>query len=233
MIAVVNTKVKQVLPCRALNMQEQVDSIKAFWDDLAITLDALQHATLEQLAEQGERVLIDYRPTLKQIDSNLTFHFERNQEEGPVQLVFGCDGYPESIHSVLTLVGAAPKLDGFQVRAFNERHDPVPRMVDMGGELCEINDYWYSLRTLNGKLELAIYMEDAPTVLDMDPRVEGVMFLLDALIGEYEIMVRIWALDWYELPACPRDFGLSPLSQLRSEFDQMKSEIKPIGINLH
>lgn len=214
-------------------MQEQVDSIKAFWDDLAITLDALQHATLEQLAEQGERVLMDYRPTLKEIDSNLTFHFERNQEDGLVQLVFGCDGYPESIHSVLTLVGAAPKLNGFQVRAFNERHDPVPRTVDLGGELCEINDYWYSLRTINGKLELAIYMEDAPTVLDMDPRVEAVMILLDALIGEYEIMVRIWALDWYELPACPRDFGLSPLSQLRSEFDQIKSDIKPIGINLH
>jgi len=214
-------------------MQYQVDDIKAFWEDLVQSLDQFQHSTIEQLAEQGERVLNDYRPSLKAIDSNLTFHFERNQVDGPVKLIFGCDGYPESIHNVLTLVGAAPQLKGIQVRAFNERHDPVPRTVDLGGEICEINDYWCSLRVLEGKLELSIYMEDAPKVLDMDPRVEAVMILLDSLIGEYEIMTRIWALDWYDLPVCPTDYGLIPLAQLRVAFDAVKSGVKPIGINLH
>ncbi len=106
-------------------------------------------------------------------------------------------------------------------------------MVNLGGELCSINDYWCSLRNIDGKLELAIYMEDAPTVLEMDPRVEAVMILLDALIGEYEIMTRIWALDWYDLPACPVDFGLIPLADLRAQFDQIKSRVQPIGIKLH
>ena len=214
-------------------MHTQVETINAFWADLSESLDGLSGVNLEQLAEDGERLLNGFRASLKAIDSNLTFHFERSKEEGPVELVFGCDGYPESIHNVLTLVGAAPAFNGIEIRAFNDRHDPIPSMVNLGGELCSINDYWCSLRNIDGKLELAIYMEDAPTVLEMDPRVEAVMIFLDALIGEYEIMTRIWALDWYDLPACPVDFGLIPLADLRAQFDQIKSRVQPIGIKLH
>jgi hypothetical protein len=67
----------------------------------------------------------------------------------------------------------------------------------------------------------------------MDPRVEAAMILLDALLGEYEIMTRIWALDWFDLPVEPLDYGLIPLSGLRAEFDAMKAQVKPLGIQLH
>lgn len=103
----------------------------------------------------------------------------------------------------------------------------------MGDELCEIDEFWCSLRELNGKLQLAIYMSDVPRILDMDPRVEAVMILLDALIGEYELMTRIWSLDWYELPAEPLDYGLMPLADLRYAFDQIKDRVQPVGITIH
>ena len=89
------------------------------------------------------------------------------------------------------------------------------------------------MRQLNGKLQLAVYLRDAPKILEMDPRVEAVMILLDALIGEYELMTRIWSLDWYELPVDPIDFGLMPLSHLRHVFDDMKDRVQPIGITIH
>lgn len=73
----------------------------------------------------------------------------------------------------------------------------------------------------------------APRVLEMDPRVEAVMILLDALIGEYELMTRIWSLDWYELPVEPLDYGLIPLADLRQAFDRIKDQVKPVGITIH
>ncbi len=214
-------------------MDSQSKQLQEFWEQIEQVLEQLRDTEIEELPEQGERLLHAYRKRLREIDTNLTINFERNGDKGSMEVVLGCDGYPESIHNVLSLVNTAPKLNGIEIKAFNERHDPVPTMVNMGGELCPITDYWFSLRVVTGRLELSIYMEDAPSVLDMDPRVEAVMILLDALIGEYEIMTKIWALDWYSLPVDPLDYGLMPLADLRQRFDELKQQVQPIGIQLH
>lgn len=209
-----------------------LEQINAFWQRLEQTLDQLLKS--QQGAQfDAENLLNTYRDSLMKIDRNLTFHFEQEHEEGPVEMIFGCDGYPESIHSVLSLVGAAPELTGISVRAFNHRHDPVPSCVNMGDEYCDIEDFWCAVKVVNGKMQLTIYLQDAPKILEMDPRVEAVMIFMDALIGEYELMTRIWALDWCDLPKDPVDFGLIPLSQLRSVFDKLKDDVKPVGITLH
>jgi len=207
--------------------------LQEFWNQLEQTVEQLKSTEPHELPEHGERLLSPYRKRLQEIDNNLTLNIERQSDDSEVDLVFGCDGYPESIHTVLSLVDSAPKIAGVQVKAFNERYDPVPQMVNLGGEFVCIDEFWCSLRNINGRLELAIYLEDAPQMLDMDPRIEAAMILLDALLGEYEIMTRIWALDWYDLPAEPLDYGLIPLAHLRADFDEMKSQVKPLGIQLH
>lgn len=208
------------------------EQIEIFWQQLEQTLEQLLGSQTETHFD-ADLLLEQYRTILHKIDRNLTFHFERDEGEGAVEMVFGCDGYPESIHSVLTLIGAAPALQGIEFRAFNERCNPVPACVNLGDEYCRIDDFWCSLRLIDNKLQLAIYMDDLPEILEMDPRVEAVMIFLDALIGEYELMTRIWSLDWYPLPQDPLDFGLMPLADLRGAFDTLKERVSPVGITLH
>jgi hypothetical protein len=124
-------------------------------------------------------------------------------------------------------------LQGIRFKAFNHRYDPIPSHINVADEVCELKDFWYSLNCIDHKLHLAVYMNDVPRVLDMDPRVEAVMIFLDALIGEYEIMTRVWALDWLELPKDPVDFGLKPLSELRDSFDLIKRNVPIIGLTIH
>ena len=212
-------------------MINDFEQIQAFWSQLEKTLDQLLESQHESHFD-ADRLLEEYRERLQRIDRNLTFHFERD-DEGPVEMVFGCDGYPESIHSVLSLVSMAPALRGIEFKAFNERCNPVPARVNLGDEICQIEDYWCSLRLIEGKLQLAVYLEDMPDILEMDPRVEAVMIFMDALIGEFELMTRVWTLDWYELPVDPLDFGLFPLEDLRNRFDILKEQVKPLGITLH
>jgi len=214
-------------------MKETRKDIASFWEQLEKTIDQLLVSRSDDRFE-ADSLLKKYRDQLQKIDRNLTFHFERDDEsEGPVEMIFGCDGFPESIATVLSLIGAAPNVQGINFKAFNHRYDPVPTHVHVGDELCEIKDFWFSLRQVNGRLHLEIYMEDVPKVLDMDPRVEAVMIFLDALIGEYELMTRIWALDWFEKPAAPEDFGFVPLRRLREVFDDIKVDSRPVGITLH
>lgn len=215
-----------------MNSNPDLNQIRAFWQQIEQTLDQLLDSQ-QDMQFDADSLLDTYRVSLQKIDRNLTFHFEREHEEGPVEMIFGCDGYPESIHAVLSVVGAAPELSGINFRAFNHRYDPVPSCVNLGEEYCDIEEFWCSLRVIEGKLHLAIYLQDSPKILEMDPRVEAVMIFMDALIGEYELMTRIWALDWCELPSEPLDFGLIPLLQLREQFDKLKDDVKPVGITIH
>ncbi|MGB1237558.1 MAG: hypothetical protein ACPG4U_05060 [Pseudomonadales bacterium] len=205
--------------------------IDDFWQELTLTIQQLLESREENQFE-AENLLSAYRSKLQLIDENLTFHFEAD-EEGPIEMIFGCDGYPESIHSVLSLVGAAPSVQGVTFKAFNNRYDPIPSHINVAGELCELSDFWFSLHSNNRKLHLSIYLKNVPLVLDMDPRVEAVMIFLDALIGEYELMTKVWTLDWFELPVDPIDYALQPLSSLREAFDALKRDVAPIGLTFH
>lgn len=212
-----------------IHRQKQIHS---FWEQLTNTIDNLLRSEADNNFD-ADNLLLEYRNSLQEIDRNLTFHFERDEEDGPVEMVFGCDGYPESISNVLSLVGAAPEIGGIRFIAFNHRYDPVPGYIQLGEDLIELDEFWYSFRTENGKLFMSVYMKDVPRSLDMEPRVEAVMIYLDALIGEYDLMTRVSTLDWYELPTDPLDFGLRRLAELRNDFDQIKPEIKLIGLTYH
>ena len=88
--------------------------IDTFWQQLQETIEQLLSSRSDDRFE-AETLLKEYREQLQKIDSNLTFHFQSDDsEEGDVEMVFGCDGFPESIHSVLSLIGAAPELSGIE-----------------------------------------------------------------------------------------------------------------------
>ncbi len=213
-------------------MIHRQENILSFWQQLENTIDNLLGSEADNNFD-ADNLLLEYRNSLQKIDRNLTFHFERDEEDGPVEMVFGCDGYPESISSVLSLVGAAPSIGGIRFIAFNHRYDPVPAYIHLGEDVIELKEFWYSFRIENGKLFMAVYMQELPASLDMEPRIEAVMIYLDALIGEYDLMTRVSTLDWYELPTDPLDFGLRPMSELRDHFDTLKSQIKLIGLTYH
>lgn len=213
-------------------MIEARKKILSFWQQIEQTIDKLLTSESENQFD-NESLLLEYSKSLRSIDTNLTFHFERDEGEGSVEMIFGCDGYPESISSVLSLVGAAPEIGGINFIAFNHRYDPVPAAVNFGDEQFELEEFWFGYRIEDGRYHLDIYMQDLPDSLDMEPRIEAVMIYLDALIGEYDLMTRVTTLDWYALPVDPVDFALQPLSELRNCFDQQRDQISPIGLTYH
>ena len=206
--------------------------ISHFWQQVEETIERLLSSESENQFD-NESLLLEYRKALQNIDTNLTFHFEREEGEGGVEMIFGCDGYPESISSVLSLVGAAPVIGGIRFVAFNARYDPIPETVAMGDEYIGLNEFWFGHRIESGRFHLDVYMQDLPRALDMEPRVEAVMIWLDALVGEYDLMTRVSTLNWYNLPKEPVDFGLKPLAELRNCFDQQRQQIIPIGLTYH
>ena len=205
------------------------EKITAFWCEVVSTIESLLDETDESVAHG---LLNHYEKQLKGIDGNLTFHFERNEASNRIEMVIGCDGYAQSIAAVLSLVDAAPSMDGVQVVAFNGRQDPAPEVVRVEDQQFEVDQFWFDHRLESGEYHLSIYL-DGLEASDANPAVEAVMIYLDALLGEFDLMTRVSTLSWYELPVDPSDYGLKPLSHIRDAFDQLRGGIKLIGVMLH
>ncbi len=205
--------------------------ISDFWAEVTQTIDNL---FAEEDEDQARQLMSGYQQQLKQIDENLTFHFERNETTECIEMVIGCDGYAQSIGSVMRLVEAAPAIDGLRVVAFNGRHDPVPPSVQVAGLNFTLEEFWFSLRVEAGALHLSVFLDElVDPEAGNNPRVEAVMVFLDALLGEFDLMTRVASLSWYELPEDPVDHGLLPLAELRTRFDQHRQAIRLVGATLH
>ncbi len=205
------------------------EKITSFWCEVINTIDTLLEETDEISAHE---VMRHYEDELKRIDQNLTFHFERDETEQQIEMVFGCDGYAQSIASVLSLVDAAPSIDGVQIVAFNHRHDPLPICIKVNDEEFHLEQFWYSSRIAQGEFHLSVFIENYDGQ-EENPAIEAVMIYLDALLGEFDLMTRVATLSWYPQPQDPMDHGLNPLANLREEFDQSRNKVQLIGATVH
>jgi len=210
-------------------MIPNLEKITAFWCDVVNTIDGLLEETDEHSAHG---LLTQYEHQLKGIDDNLTFHFERNEQDNHIEMVIGCDGYTQSIAAVLSLVDAAPMIDGVQVIAFNGRLDPMPEIIRVGDDEYALDQFWFSQRLEGGEYHLSVYLDDLNDT-EGNPAVEAVMVYLDALLGEFDLMTRVATLSWYDKPVDPVDFSLLPLAALRESFDSFRTQVRLIGVTLH
>ncbi len=205
------------------------EKITAFWCEVVNTIDGLLDESDEVSAHS---LLYQYEQQIKAVDDNLTFHFERNAQLNRIEMVIGCDGYAQSIAAVLSLVDAAPIIDGIQVVAFNGRLDPIPESVRVEDDEFRLEQFWFDHRIDNGSFHLSIYL-DGLELIEGSPAVEAVMVFLDAQLGEFDLMTRVATLNWYDKPTDPVDHGLKPLAQLRQCFDAVRKQIGIIGVTLH
>lgn len=205
------------------------EQIFAFWQEVTSTIESLLDET-DMLHVQA--LMSDYEDRLKDIDDNLTFHFERNEINEQIEMVFGCDGYTQSIASVLNLVQAAPAIKGIQIVAFNPRHDEVPAMIKVLDKEFVLNDFFYQLRVEHGELHLSLYIDDLSSQ-EENANVEAAMVYLDAILGEFDMMTRISTLNFYKKPKEPFDHGLHYISKLRGHFDAVRMEASILGVTVH
>lgn len=182
---------------------------------------ALVHELLEEVQDQ-----------LSDIDPHLTVFCARDDAGTGIELVFGCDGYCQSIDTVLFLVAAAPEISHIKVLAFNPRVDNIPEAIEVGDAVLELDELFFGLRNIGEELHLDLYLEDLPIIEDA-PQTDAALMFLDAIVGEYDLMTRIHSVNWLDLPEDPLDHGLKPLIELRKQFDLLRPKRPALGEALH
>jgi len=205
--------------------------IDNFWRLVSDNADQLL-SLVNQESELAQELLMEVQDQLCDIDPHLTVFCARNDDGTGIELVFGCDGYSQSIDTVLFLVAAAPSFEHIKVLAFNPRVDQIPEAIEIGDAVLELDELFFGLRNIGQELHLDLYLDELP-LMDDAPQTDAALMFLDAIVGEYDLMTRIHSVNWLDLPEDPLDHGLRPLIELRQQFDLLRPKRPVLGVALH
>ncbi|MDC9719917.1 MAG: hypothetical protein PSN46_04200 [Gammaproteobacteria bacterium] len=205
--------------------------IDSFWKLVSDNADQLRSLVNEE-SVLAQELLEEVQDHLADIDPHLTVFCARNEAGTGIELVFGCDGYSQSIDTVLFLVAAAPKLEDIKVFAFNPRVEQIPEAIEIGDAVLELDELFFGLRSVGEELHLDLYLEELPMLEDA-PETDAALMFLDVIVGEYDLMTRIHSVNWLDLPEDPLDHGLKPLIELRQQFDLLRPKCPLLGEALH
>lgn len=167
-----------------------------------------------------ERIFDQLAIELQKINPHLTFEF--GPKKAKREFVVSADGIKSAFPAVVSLVNAAPQLDGWQVIAFRPRRTPISR-VEIREKRVDPKEVQFSLLD-NGKtagihLFIPGFRED-----DSDWKSIGYL-LLDEALGEYDVEARLGLIKM--MPTDTRmEWERHPLAELPAAFDQVVARLE-------
>ena len=141
-----------------------------------------------------------------------------------VDFVISADGQTPLFHKVLNLVRSAPPMPGWRVVAFRPRRSVKARISAMGHQLSG-DQIWYHCEPENGRLRVALFVEDLRDD-NWDILCATSCVLLDMALGEFDAATKIAALEHYPLNDETRTLAPKPLAQLPAELDRFYADTR-------
>lgn len=136
--------------------------------------------------------------------------------EGAWSLEISADGVHEMVPHVMRIVEAAPEIPGWKVHAFRQRVG-VPTTLEMNGMAFDPHKIFFTSLVEGDKVDLVFYV-DGLNALNREPWIGAIFIYLDSLVGEFDVMTKIGAIDFLPLSQA------GDRSQLRS-FDQVPAVV--------
>lgn len=157
---------------------------------------------------------------LKDIHPKLTFEFGPVSDEGIREFTISADGIKEAFPYVVQLVDRAPKIARWKVNAFRQRIPGDDLAIQLGEDVkVGFSDIFFIHRYHDSLIDVDLHIRNYQ---DTDNFKSAVFILLDALLGEYDMEMKVGRLDFRTLdkePARP----LFPIVELRALVDAVSS----------
>jgi hypothetical protein len=177
-----------------------------FWDWFETNAESFyeyednQDFLFQQLAER-----------LRKVTPSAAFQFGAI-EDGRRELILSPDGISDEIQAIKELVAAAPPLKKWNIIAFRQRVEDVG-FIEMEGRKLSLDDIFYTYRfNENNRVDLSLFIKG----LDgshRDQIAQAAFILMDATVGEYDVMTKIGMLDFQDYKLAPKK-DLFPLTAL-------------------
>ena len=157
---------------------------------------------------------------LHKIHSDLVFEFSPIHENGIREFTISADGIEEIFPVVNKLIEKSPKLEKWQFNAFRQRVPGDEIELNFGDFKIGYDDIYFRFAEDEGKLGIELNIRDFN---DEAQKKNAIYILLDSLIGEYDVTMKIGWIDWVKLDEENIE-KLNPLISLRTLIDKRKEE---------
>ncbi|QQS44032.1 hypothetical protein IPM65_00260 [Candidatus Roizmanbacteria bacterium] len=157
---------------------------------------------------------------LQKVNKDLVFEIGPEME-GQREFVVSANGMKSAFSDVIELVKYAPDLDRWHIIPFRQRKDVSELEVQLDDLILTPNDISFSYQKEKGRINLSLYVEDMD---DEDEKMYHMVFLiLDNIIGEYDVEMKIGSIDIYSDGDLAEDEQLFPLTKLPHIIDSLSS----------
>ncbi|MFT3709476.1 MAG: hypothetical protein QM817_17715 [Archangium sp.] len=183
--------------------------MKAFWT----WVKANRHRLV---AGAEESAIDELAAKLQEVEPALTIQLTADGKSTP-RLAIGCNGDEDLIPAVKRLVESAGTIEGLKVVAFGQRLSPKTLEIDVDGFQLKATEMRFRLADEPShfdRLALTVFIK-APRVTE--ELAEASMIIVEAVLGEFELMTGIGSVEVEPLPAKRND--LLPLDALAATFD--------------
>lgn len=173
-----------------------------FWEWFAQNESELYRANQESV-----EVFKALNEELAKISQGLTFEFSAVLQGAIKDFCISADGVKEYFPAVIDLVKVAPKFEHWHIRAFRQRIPNDNIAISMGDIDLSYDDIFFRYSIEDGKINIDLHIRNL--VANKDQFISAIFILLDALLGEYDVVTQIGAIRWNKLDE-------STISQLAS-----------------
>lgn len=157
---------------------------------------------------------------LQKINKELVFEIGP-ETEGQREFVISANGTKSAFSEVIELVKFAPDMDQWQIVPFRQRKDVSDLEIQLEDIILTPNDISFSFQKEKERVNLSLYVEGMD---DEDEKMYHMVFLLlDNIIGEYDVEMKIGAIDIYSDEHVPESEALYPLTKLPHVIDSLSS----------
>ncbi|MBP7966752.1 hypothetical protein KAZ66_00620 [Candidatus Woesebacteria bacterium] len=186
---------------------------QSFWDWFSAKSDKLFFFELYQ-----EKLLPETLHQIQQIHPDLVFEISP-ELDGKRDFIISANGLKEAFPAVIDLVRSAPQFDSWNIIPFRQRKKDLDMEVEIEDVILSPDEILFDYDYDDNKVNLDVYVEDVDSE---DSRVYHIVFiLLDNIIGEYDVEMKIGRIDIYTLDETKSVSHLHPLSDLPRIVDNL------------
>jgi hypothetical protein len=183
-----------------------------FWSWFAANADEIGTIT------SGDNPLVEkLSDEVKRVHQDLVFEVGK-AKDGTHEIIISADGIKAVIPHVETLVSTAPQIRGWRALAFRPRMEGV--QLEFNGMRLSQESIYFTAEPSGDKLDLILYL-DGLTQTNARQLMHACFLMLDAAIGEYDVMTRIDGIDF--APLIEADGKQRPLTELPRVVDKLKA----------
>lgn len=195
-------------------MNEQT-TYQSFWDWFT------RHEKELFSFEQNEELLLPQTlERIQEVHPDLVFEIGP-EIDGIREFTISANGMKKAFSTVIELAEAAPVYDRWDIVPFRQPKDPQDIEVQIDDIVLAPSDLMFSYIRIKDKIDLNVYIEHFS---EEDERMYHLVFiLLDNVVGEYDVEMKIGSIDLYNMSDAEDPDALLQLSKLPAIIESLST----------